>query len=62
MTDPVPFGRRSPFEHERDLPPVTTWAVTDEGLTIYLDGVPVCIVPVRSFGNLIYALAERMRR
>ena len=61
MTDPVPFGRRSPLEHERDLPPVTTWAVTDEGLTIYLDGVPVCIVPPRSFGNLIYALAKKLR-
>lgn len=61
MSDPVPFYRRSPLEHERDLPPVTTWAVTDEGLTIYRDGVPVCVVPVASFGNLIYALAQKLR-
>ena len=61
MSDPVPFGRRSPLEHERDLPPVTTWAVTDEGLTIYMDGVAVCVVPPRSFGNLIYELAKVMR-
>lgn len=43
------------------LPPVTTWAVTDEGLTIYHDGQPVCVVPVSSFGRLIYALASKMR-
>lgn len=43
------------------LPSRNTWAVTDEGLTIYHDGQPVCVVPVRSFGNLIYELAKVMR-
>ena len=55
---------RSPLEHAHnltELPVKTTWAVTDEGLTIYMDGVAVCVVPPQSFGNLIYELAKVMR-
>ena len=43
------------------LPPVTSWAVTDAGLTIYADGKPVAVVPVASFGRLIYELAKMLR-
>jgi hypothetical protein len=61
MTDPVPYHRRSPLEHERDLPPVTTYAVTDAGLTVYADGIPIAVIPVASFGRLIYELAKHLR-
>lgn len=42
------------------LPPITTWAVTDAGLTIYRDGKPVTTVPVTQFGMLIYRLSEQL--
>jgi hypothetical protein len=61
MSDPVPFSRRSPLEHERDLPPVDTYAVTDAGLTVYADGKPVAVIPVASFGRVIYELAKHLR-
>lgn len=43
------------------LPPVITWAVTDDGLSIYRDGQLVAVIPPGSFGRLIYAMAEKMR-
>lgn len=43
------------------LPPKTTWAVTDAGLTVYRDGEAVAVIKVASFGRLIYDLASKLR-
>jgi len=43
------------------LPPVTTWAVHDDGLRVYVEGKLVATIPAASFGRLIYALAAQMR-
>jgi hypothetical protein len=59
MTDPVPYHRRSPLEH--DLPPRLTWHVHPQGLHVYVGAELVAVIPARSFGNLIYELAKAMR-
>jgi len=62
MSDPVPFSRRSPLEHERDLPPVDTYAVTDDAFVGYRNGVEAWRASPASFPRIIYALAEKLKR
>lgn len=73
MTDPAPYSRRSPFEHERDisehdtrdvltkLPPVDTFAETEDGFIAYRNGVEVWRASVHSYPHIMMVMAKRLR-